>query len=250
MASTIKPGVLVTRPADQFEEVSTLIEQARAHAVPFPLLDIIALPQNSLADKTILDSDQYDLSIFISRNAVRFGAPLLKSLWHGLPQHMLWLGVGRSTAAEMARHAVTGTFPEQASSEGVLQMPETQKMTGKRVLIVRGEGGREMLATTLRQRGAQVDYFEVYRRKKHPWTHAQLVQLLSEEQIQVVMLTSGEALEYFSELLGRGDERLTLLLPSARLVNLAGQLGFDRIRLTEGAGSQAMASGLSSWMAR
>ena len=159
------------------------------------------------------------------------------------------LGYLAASIEEMALHAVTGTFPEQASSEGVLQMLETQKMTGKRVLRVRGKGGREMLATTLRQRGAQVDYFEVYRRKKHPWTHAQLVQLLSEEQIQVVMLTSGEALEYFSELLGRGDERLTLLLPSARLVNLARQLGFDRIRLTEGAGNQAMASGLSSWMA-
>ncbi len=248
MQSISNPGVLITRPADQLDEVSTLIEQGPARAIPFPLLDIVPIPQDSTADGKVLNSDQYQLAIFISRNAVRLGVPILMDSWHGLPQHILWLGVGRSTAAEMSRCDITGIFPELASSEGVLSMPETQGVTGKRVLIIRGEGGRELLAATLRQRGAQVDYLEVYRRKKHPWTPAQLMHLLTEERVRAAVVTSGEALQYFSELAGTASRDLTLLVPSARLMDLARQLGFDRIRLTDGADSGALASGIAKWM--
>jgi len=251
VAAIIKPGVLITRPADQIEEVSSLLEQQGAHAVPFPLLDIVPISLENLPAQTILPVDRYALSIFISGNAVRFGVPCLMGFWHELPEHMQWVGVGRRTADEMARHGMVGSFPELASSEGVLSMPETQQISRKRVLIIRGQGGREMLSTGLRQRGAQVDYLEVYRREKHPWTHAQLMKLLTEEHIKAVIVTSGEALTYFDELIGkdRTGRNLTLLLPSARLVDSARQLGFDQIRRTEGADSQSMVTGFSSWLA-
>lgn len=249
MKSISKPGVLITRPADQFEEVGTLIEQGGARAIPFPLLDIVPISQSGESVQKILDSDQYQLSIFISRNAVRFGVPCLKDRWQGLPEHMLWIGVGRSTAAEMARAAISGTYPELASSEGVLSMAETRRMNGKRVLIIRGEGGRELLAASLRQRGAQVDYLEVYRRKKHPWSRAQLRQLLTAERIRAVVVTSGEALHYFSELAGKVGADLILLVPSARLLDVARQLGFDQVRVTDGADGRALAGGIAAWMA-
>jgi uroporphyrinogen-III synthase len=245
-----KPGVLITRPLDQIEDVSTLIEQQGAHAVPFPLLDIVPISHQGKADRLILDADQYSLSIFISRNAVRFGVPCLKGLWQALPRHMLWIGVGRSTADEMAQHAISGTFPGLASTEGVLSMEETRRVKNKRVLIIRGQGGRERLATTLRARGAEVDYLEVYRRERHPWTHEQLMHRLAAERIQAVIVTSGEALAHFDELLGKASvgRSLTLFLPSARLIDLARKLGFDRVRLTDGADKRAMAGELARWM--
>ena len=250
MESIDKPGVLITRPLDQIEDVSTLIEQQGAHAVPFPLLDIVPVSHQDNVDRLILDADQYSLSIFISRNAVRFGVPCLTGLWQGLPEHMLWIGVGRSTADEMAQHDISGTFPGLASTEGVLSMEETRRIKNKRVLIIRGQGGRERLATTLRERGAQVDYLEVYRRQRHPWTHEQLMHRLAADGIQAVIVTSGEALAHFDDLLGNASvgKSLTLFLPSPRLKDLAVKLGFERVRLTNGADKKAMAGEFARWM--
>ena len=248
MKSIGSPGVLITRPADQLEEVSRLVERVGARAVPFPLLDIVPISEDDGFVHKILPSDRYALSIFVSRNAVRFGIPFLEDLWRRLPEQMLWIGVGRSTAAEMARHAISATFPELPSTEGVLSMAETRCVTGKRALIIRGQGGRELLAATLRERGAQVDYLEVYRRTKHPWTRAQLMRRLKVEHVRVAIVTSGEALDYLAELAGKAGADLVLLVPSARIADLAARIGFNQIRVTDGAGSKALASGVAKWL--
>ena len=143
MPAIDSPGVLITRPADQIEEVAALIERGGARAVPFPLLEILPISQDGEADRAIMAPDKYQLSIFISRNAVRFGVPILQGLWQELPQHMLWVGVGGSTAAEMKRAGMAAASPALASSEGVLSMAETRDMKGKRVLIIRGEGAEK-----------------------------------------------------------------------------------------------------------
>ncbi|MGS9164769.1 uroporphyrinogen-III synthase, partial [Salmonella enterica subsp. enterica serovar Infantis] len=47
-------------------------------------------------------------------------------------------------------------------SEALLQLPELQNIAGNRALILRGNGGRELLGETLTALGAEVSFFECY----------------------------------------------------------------------------------------
>jgi uroporphyrinogen-III synthase len=98
----------------------------------------------------------------VSANAVRFGAELL-----GERRDLPIAAVGQATAAALnaAGYRVSLMPEEGADSEALLALPQLADMAGKRVLIVRGTGGRVLIRDTLVARGAQVQYAEVYTRE-------------------------------------------------------------------------------------
>lgn len=158
--------ILVTRPEHQAEHLCRLIEQAGGQAIRLPVLIINDSSSTSAVTETLSHLGDYDLAIFISPNAVRFGLDAVDRAG-GLPVTLQLAAVGKGTARALT--ARTGRsldlVPEERfDSESLLALDAMQQMAGKRVVIIRGNGGREHLAETLRQRGAQVDYTEVYQR--------------------------------------------------------------------------------------
>lgn len=163
-------GVLVTRPAAQARELCRLIEEMGGRPVEFPTVEIRPARDPDAARGLL--SAPHDLIIFISRNAVAQAlalssdeAAFKRAAGAGLPQPQL-AAVGRATASAMEQ---AGLAPELVPAEGfdsesLLALPALTQVAGKRVLIVRGEGGRALLGETLAQRGAEVRYAEVYRR--------------------------------------------------------------------------------------
>lgn len=162
MARLTGIGVLVTRPEHQAHNLCQLIEAEGGAAVRYPALVIKARPDRAAVRAAIGPADRYDLIIFISANAVRFGADFLDQR-HEVPI----AAVGQPTAASLnaAGYRVSLMPEEGASSEALLAMPQLAHMSGKRVLIMRGSGGRELLAEVLTTRGARVQYAEVYTRE-------------------------------------------------------------------------------------
>jgi len=240
--------VLVTRPEHQAENLSRLIEQQGGIAVRFPTLEIVA--RNDPGDEiknTLANLDRFHWVIFISANAVNFA---LKANSGKIPRIISGLSlqngsrrrfaaVGQSTAQAMKTAGLpVDLVPEQGyNSEALLAMPQLQQVEGRNCLIVRGEGGREQLATTLRSRGAEVSYLEVYKRVIPRIDSSPIVALLAQRQLDVITVTSAEALQNLSLMLGKNNNKLLLSVPlvvvSDRIRQQAFDMGFNRITVTD-----------------
>jgi uroporphyrinogen-III synthase len=152
-------GVLVTRPVDRAQDLIEAIRAAGGSVVAFPVLEI------ETRDSIILGEEQAklpqpDIAIFVSSNAVRFGLRYL-------PETGIRIAaIGPATRASIEAEGRTVDICPASGfdSEHLLREPELLKPKGKIIRIVRADSGRELLATTLRERGAQVDYLSVYRR--------------------------------------------------------------------------------------
>jgi uroporphyrinogen-III synthase len=188
--------VMVTRPAHQ---AGLLMEQlAAVGAKPwlFPLLEIVPITSAEL-DRHIQQLEQYDMVIFISPNAVHYGveAVTTRKTW---PVSIKLATVGAGSAHELERHLnrVPDIMPASGNdSEALLAESAMQDVKGKRILIFRGQGGRELLAKTLRARGAEVDYAEVYERRRPQVDTDPLNDALRSKTIDVIVITSSEALD-------------------------------------------------------
>lgn len=176
-------GILVTRPSERAANLARLIEQAGGRALLFPAIEIHDLPP----PQALARLDEFDLAIFISPTAVN------KTLAHvpAWPEKLRAAAVGGGTRRELEKRGIKNVIaPRQgADSEALLEEMKNQQMAGKRVVILRGEGGRELLGDTLRQRGAQVEYAACYRR-----TPPQLAKSWKEGEIDAVTVSSSQGL--------------------------------------------------------
>jgi uroporphyrinogen-III synthase len=206
--------VLVTRPEHQAENLSRLIEQQGGIAVRFPTLEIVSKDDAGQIKATLANLDRFQWVIFISANAVNF-ALKANSGKIGRSEPVRFAAVGQATAQAMKLAWLpVDLVPEKGyNSEALLAMPQLQQVEGQSVLIVRGEGGREHLAATLRSRGAEVDYLEVYKRVIPKIDSSPVAELLEQHRLDVITVTSAEALQNLSLMLDKKNNKLLSLIP-------------------------------------
>ncbi|MEQ1529664.1 MAG: uroporphyrinogen-III synthase [Methylococcales bacterium] len=237
--------VLVTRPAQQAQNLSSLLEQHGAIPVLLPTLAIEEVHNDQLIADTLQNPNGYQWLIFISVNAVNFalkanGGKIPASKWPCVA------AVGQATAnALTAAGFSVQAVPEQGfNSATLLAMPQLQQVQGQQVLIVRGVGGREELADTLRARGAQVTYLEVYKRIIPSIDSSAVRELLSRNNIQIITVTSSEALQNLLIMLGENNHKLLfellLVVVSDRIKDIAAEMGFKRITVTKNPSDAAL----------
>lgn len=230
--------VLVTRPEHQAENLSRLIEQRGGIAVRFPTLEIISLDDAEPVKTTLDNLDSFHWVIFISANAVNFALKANGGKIRFM-KSVRFAAVGQSTALAMKMAGLpVDLAPEKAyNSEALLAMPQLQQIEGQDFLIVRGKGGREQLATTLRSRGAAVNYLEVYKRIIPRIDSSPVVELLAQHRLDVITVTSAEALQNLNVMLDEKNNKLLSLIPlvvvSDRIRCIAADMGFNRITVTD-----------------
>lgn len=246
--------VLVTRPQGQAEPLLSAIRAAGGRPAHIPVLAIAALGADD-ADRTILlrarslaqALERYQHVIFISTNAVQFGAPLLEAFWPQWPLGLQWHAIGAATAAALREHGMTVTAPDGSmDSDALLALPSLQQLSAQRVLIVRGVGGRDDLAVGLRARGAQVDYLECYHRQRPLGSADALAQWLAQRGERAALCVhSGESLHNLLAL-ATGDtlRSLPLVVPGERVAALARQAGFSTIAAADNATTDAIVAAL------
>ncbi len=246
--------VLVTRPAGEACDTLCAAIRAAGHEVySQALLELTALPQLLAAQRQLLlHLDMYQHVIFISANAVRFGMALIDDYWPQLPVRLNWYAIGAATAAVLERFGIAAITPGSAmSSEGLLAVPALQNVREQRVLIVKGEGGRDTLATELTRRGAAVDELACYRRGLPAMPAGELAANLARWGIDVIMLSSGEGLSNLQVLLSPTEttklKHIGVIVPSQRVARMACEAGFDRIVTAENASDMAMLRALQEW---
>lgn len=194
-------GILVTRPEQQANGLCRLLAAEGGTPIRFPVMEIRARADRAAVRAAVGPVDRYGLIVFVSANAVRFGAPLLEQR-----RELRLAAVGGATAQALnaAGYRVALRPDDGADSEALLRLPELQHLAGQRVLIVRGSGGREHLATELAARGAEVVYAEVYERLPATPTPEQLArieQLWTHGAVHVYTVTGVEILEQLLTLL-------------------------------------------------
>jgi len=246
-------GVLVTRPAHQAGPLIELLQQAGARAIPFPVIEIHRADASDALQRAIAQLDSYDLVIFISANAVDHGLEFIRQAGRQLPGEVA--AIGQSTAARLQQQGIRVSLQpaEGFNSEALLASDalQAQHISGRQVLIFRGAGGRELLAQTLQQRGAQVDYAEVYQRRRPQVDAAPLLDLWRKGRIQLVTVTSNEALKNLYHMVEQDGRELLLktplVVPGQRCAELARQTGIQTILTAANATDQAMLDTIRQW---
>jgi uroporphyrinogen-III synthase len=248
-------GVLVTRPEHQAGHLCQLIEADGGAAIRYPALVIRPRPDRAAVRAAVGPADRYDLVVFVSANAVRFGADIL-----GQRRDVPVAAIGQATAAALnaAGYRVSLMPAEGSDSESLLAMPQLAHMQGQRVLIVRGSGGRDLLFEVMTARGAHVQYAEVYTREPahpSPERQAEVEQLWRQGGISVYAATSVELLE---ALVGIVTPRCRELMDSTALVtgarrvaDAAARLGLGSpILLADSPDDTALIGALVRWRAQ
>jgi uroporphyrinogen-III synthase len=238
--------IVVTRPRDQAVELARSIEQAGGIPLLFPLLEITAVQDTRSLHELISRLAQFDLAIFISPNAVQYGIGAIREIGT-IPEKLKIATVGQGSARALRDLGVANVIAptERFDSEGLLALPELQHVAGWNVVIFRGDGGRELLGDTLRQKGATLEYATCYQRSKPQLDPG----ILLTGEPDAILVTSSEALVSLRQMLDAAPgvlRNMTIFLPHPRIAELALQQGWSKVQLTE-SGDEGMLSALKAW---
>ena len=228
--------LVVTRPPAQAAHTATVLRDAGAEVIEFPVLDITPI-EVSLASRELASAS--DL-IFVSANAVTYGVPVLQRAG-GISATTQLFAIGRATAAALADAGFKDVVSPQQSvdSEGLLALPQLRAVEGRHIIVVKGQsdlGGRRLLEQALAARGARVTMLDCYRR-------APLVPDLAAREMFRRSLASGNVhacfalsvetldslIDIFSSMDILPQSRMVLLIPNARVGDAARGRGFDNI---------------------
>jgi uroporphyrinogen-III synthase len=246
---------MVTRPRHQAETLCKLIEAAGGRALRVPVLELVESDHGGRVDDVIDRLAQFDLAIFISKNAVDYALRRIRSRGAST-EHLRLAAVGQKTAEALRTFGLCADiFPRQGyTSEDLLQLKEMQGVRGQNIVIFRGEGGREVLADTLRARGAMVHYVEVYRRTLPVFDRQTLRGYFEGGRLDLVTITSGEGLRNLITMCGPPTpvqlHELPLLVGSQRLLEEAREIGFRSVLSARDPSDESMFQAVSDWARR
>ncbi len=242
--------ILVTRPYNQSANLCNLIEHQGWQAIKFPVIETRSRILSEKDDLCARNIGLYQYVFFVSANAVNFAYKIFNYDFACL-QQVKCITVGQATYNQLSQFGINNILiPSQGfNSEGVLALPELQDLSGQSCLIIRGAGGRELLASTLRERGASVDYMEVYTRESVSYQSQVINSTLFAETLDAIVIYSIESLHNLVQIaveLNKKDNLLLipLVVISQRVCVVAKQLGFQKILIAEEATDMAMINAL------
>ncbi|MNZ77628.1 Uroporphyrinogen-III synthase [compost metagenome] len=240
-------NILVTRPSPAGEQLVSRLRTLGQVAWSFPLIEFSPGRELSTLADSLYALQEGDLVFALSQHAVEFAHAQLQQENRRWPTAPHYFAIGRTTA--LALHTVSGIdvrYPlDREISEVLLQLPELQTVAGKRALILRGNGGRELLGETLTARGAEVTFCECYQRCAKYYDGAEEAMRWHQRGVDTLVVTSGEMLQQLWSLIPQWYRenwllRCRLLVVSERLANLARELGWQDIRIADNADNDAL----------
>lgn len=242
--------LLLTRPVEESAALSSVLAEQGVFSSSLPLLDIEPIPASDTMREVIQDLGRYCAVIVVSKPAARIGVDLLSQYWPQ-PPALKWFSVGAATAQILEDHGLDVSFPPEGDdSEALLELPMLREAIARpdpRVLIMRGEGGRELLAERLRELGASVEYLQLYRRELPQYPPAALPERIQAERLNGLVVSSGQGFEHLHQLAGDAWPilaRLPLFVPSPRVAELARAAGAQTVVDCRGASAAALLTAL------
>lgn len=242
--------ILVTRPSPAGEALVSALCARGQNAVSAPLIRIQPGGELPLLTTKMAALSPGDALFLLSKNAVYHANKQL------IQQNYLWsdkfcyYGIGQSTAQYF--QTLTGLpaafMSGGETSEHLLTRPDLQTLTGRRILLLRGNGGREHLAQTLRERGADVNYCECYRREPVEYNGGECALQWQKQQVNTLVVTSGEMLQLLRQLIPPAHIswlfQCRIVVVSDRLAAAAHSLGWQHIIIARSADNEALLQAL------
>ncbi len=243
--------VLVTRPRAQAAPLVAALRAAGIDAAALPLIDIAAPADPGAVQRAWQELPACALAMFVSANAVHHFMRLrpAQAAW---PAHLLAGSTGPGTSAALRAAGVPPQLlvepaGEVYDSEALWQQLRTRDWAGQRVLVVRGEGGRDWFAAQMGAAGAAVQFVAAYERRPPALDAAACALLdaaLAQPQRHCWLISSSQAAAHLAQLAPATDwSAAAALAPHARIVAALQALGFGRVRLVA-ANADAVAAAL------
>ncbi len=244
-------GIVVTRPAAQAMALAAAIHAAGGQVILFPVIEILD-PIDIQPLLAVIDQlETCDLAIFISPNAVVQAMRRITAR-RDWPPGLRAAAIGPGGVRELQYFGINEIMaPAQSwDSEGLLALPQLQAVAGQRMVIFRGNGGRELLGNTLTARGAQVESVECYRRACPRVDVAPLLQAWARNAVHAVSVTSSEGVRNLFEMLGQPGQpllcRTPVFVPHPRIAAVARELGCAQV-IECAPGNEGLIAALQQW---
>lgn len=243
--------IVITRPAHQAGSLAAKVEAAGGNAILFPAIEIADAADLQTFHTLVDRLDAFHIAIFISPNAVNRAMNLIAPR-RTLPATLTVAALGDATVRALQRHGIAPVIAPAHTfdSEALLALPAFEHVAGRRVVIFRGAGGRELLGDTLVARGAEVEYAECYRRTVPQLDPAPLFEAWSRAQLHAFVVTSSEGLHNLFRMVGSAGERALratpIFVPHARIADNARRRGIETV-VTTGPGDEGVFAGLCAY---
>lgn len=249
-------SVIVTRPLAQGTAFAERVVAAGRKAVVFPLLEIHPLVDDSALRDVIARLGQYALVAFVSPNAIDAVLTGIESWPKAVPIAIM----GEGSRAALVQHGIDDSNTkiisprntERTDSETLLEALDLAALQGRKVLIVRGETGRELLADRLTVAGCQVEQIAAYRRVAPVLTpdKREILQALLDGEHDWI-ITSSEGLRVLTDMVAQLHEpayvvkmqQQRIIAPHARIAETARNSGFTNVDQT-GSGDERLLAAL------
>lgn len=244
--------IITTRPAGQESALVNALVDLGASVQNFPVIAIVPADPAPLRDLTL---EAYSLAFFVSPNAIAQALSIRpRSEW---PASLRVAAVGPASLAALNKEGFEAVLSpaRDFDSEGVLALPEfsPEAVTGRRILIVRGDGGRELLADTLRERGAEVTTVSCYRRIRATLDTAPLSSQFHSGKLSALVFSASQGLTFFLEIMGpigaQMLRELPVFAPHPRICEALRAAGVPTPILTPG-GDEGIAKGIARTLGR
>jgi uroporphyrinogen-III synthase len=246
------PLCLNTRPAHQSKPLTQAMQESGFQVLNFPTIRIAESPQTSFLQTLSEHIAEFDIALFVSRNAVDYAFKYLQP--EHLPQHLEFGVIGKGTWQALRDQGVESQIIPTTSfnSEGLLAAENLQQVRNKKIIIFRGQEGRNLLGDTLRERGANVTYCEIYRRALPEYPAQAFTRLTQARFPDIAIFTSAEGLQNCFNLLDEAEWKrlntISWLLISERMRETALKLGHNAgIIIARNASDEGILQTLQEW---
>ncbi|MGP1929660.1 MAG: uroporphyrinogen-III synthase [Arsenophonus sp. ER-BJ3-MAG3] len=243
-------SILITRPNPNGKKLVQHIRSLGKIAFHAPLIKIIPSNELHLFPTKLAKLDNGDRVFFLSQNAVLYANLALYLKKQKWPDILFYYAIGNSTASVF--HQLTN-LPIQLSKKGetsetLLELPDLQSLLGKKSLLLRGNGGRELLFSVLKSRGSHIDYCECYQRQPIKYNPQTFQLQWKKKKIKTIIITSSEMLYLLFNLITDDFKPWLLsrhlIIVSERIAYIAYQLGWKSIQVVKGANNHALIQAL------
>jgi uroporphyrinogen-III synthase len=267
-------SIVITRPSGQARQQVELLQKAielggisssSVEIISLPLLTIVPKDSEQLADQIASSLKDADLAIFVSPNAIESVMRLLERNWQDFSKKIIPVGVmGGSSRLALNNHGIgvednptPVLMPQdkgQWDSEGLWQ--ELQKLgwdwVTKKIIIFKGDGGREWLADTLKKTGATVEVISTYSRiplgiDNPAWQSIRTMDFSR----SLWILTSSEAVRFLGEVakdrFAQSLSDAVAICPHHNIADTAQAIGFGEVFTTE-PGDESMVKAALAWL--
>jgi uroporphyrinogen-III synthase len=242
--------ILICRPEPEASRLAQAFRAAGAEVRQMPLMAREPLPEAPERRSILQELDNFSHIIAVSPYAASLLLDEIDHWWPQVPMGIQWYGVGAGTAAVFAEHGLLPNKPENGwTSEALLALPGLQDLEHEKVLLARGEDGRELIRQTLEQRGARITVLPLYRRFRPYYAANELQDNFAAFRPEVIIALSGETLNNLIDVGSAFQQTLhdaLLVVPAERVSEHAHKAGFRNILVPDGLADQNLVTSVAS----